>query len=287
MLESYGWRSLMGKNSKIEWTDHTFNPWWGCVKVSPGCENCYAERLAHRLDFDVWGVNANRRWMSKSYWQRPEKNWNKISPGRVFCGSMCDIFEIHKDPMVNDLMDAERQRLWNLIQSTPNLEWLLLTKRIDNVVRNMNIRALLESGRLNIRLGITVCNQEEFDRDVPKLIELKVPNFISMEPLLGAVEFSIWPWVTVPVNPTLKMSFGPAIDWVIVGGESGPHARPMHPDWVRSIRDQCNEANVPFFFKQWGEWLPLENKTTVVFDKVGKMEAGSILDGEEWKEFPK
>jgi len=268
----------MGKNSKIEWTDHTFNPWWGCVKVSPGCENCYAERLAHRLKFEVWGTYANRRWMTKSYWQRPEKNWNKISPGRVFCGSMCDIFEIHKDPLIRELMDIEREKLYQLIADTPNLEWLLLTKRIDNAAHLLPQSWLREGWQSNVRIGITVCNQDEYNRDIKELSKLNVPNFLSIEPLLGEINLDEY--------YDVSFYWAGKVDWVIVGGESGPHARPMHPDWVRSIRDQCKAYNVPFFFKQWGEWLPLENKTTVVFDKVGKEEAGSILDGEEWKEFP-
>ena len=121
----------MGKNSSIEWTDHTFNPWWGCVRVSPGCQNCYAETWAKRVGADVWGAGADRRFFGEKHWQEPVK-WNRTasesSPRkRVFCASMADVFELRTD------LDTARQQLWKLIIETSNLDWLLLTKRPENI----------------------------------------------------------------------------------------------------------------------------------------------------------
>ena len=343
----------MGKNSAIEWTDHTFNPWHGCVKVSSGCEHCYAERQSNRTGKEYWGILANRRWMSDKYWNNPIKwnkqclqyetgeDWVKTGEGvyreRVFCGSMCDIFEIHRDPLINSLLIAERIRLWKLIKATPNLEWLLLTKRIDNVL-NSHQRALIEM-HPNVRIGITVVNQEEADRDIPKLLKINAPNFLSLEPLLEKIDLIAWlqkcecgefytpedgKWRFagdhVQHHHGYPMGHVPAheqaINWVIVGGESGPKARPMHPDWVRYLRDQCSRARVPYFFKQWGEYAPvylldegwfcltemegneirtrIPNSTLVLVNqwdethmaKLGKKKAGSLLNGEEHKEFP-
>jgi protein gp37 len=289
----------MGKDSAIEWTDHTFNTWHGCVKVSPGCKHCYAERQSKRSGKEYWGVHANRRWFGDKHWNDPIK-WNKqalrretgksfsehkdekfslghmktgegVYRERVFCGSMCDVFEIHRDPLINSLLIAERIRLWKLIKATPNLEWLLLTKRIDNVL-NSHLRALIEM-HPNVRIGITVVNQEEADRDIPKLLKINAPNFLSLEPLLEKIDLTAWlqkcecgefytpedgKWRFagdhVQHHHGYPMGHVPAheqaINWVIVGGESGPQARPMHPDWVGKIQQHCRIADVPFFMKQ-------------------------------------
>ena len=313
----------MGKDSAREWTDHTFNPWHGCVKVSPGCENCYAERFANRFyRTKVWGANANRLWMSKPYWNAPLK-WKDKDPGRVFCGSMCDIFETHSDPVIDRKMTSERERLQGLIMETPNLEWLLLTKRIDNV-KEMLYAGWWDRWPENVRLGITVVNQEEADRDIPKLLTLDVPNFLSLEPLLGEIDLIKAGAIEYDsagdsrtAGDVINFARG-LVDWVIVGGESGPNARPMHPDWVGTVMQHCSIAQVPFFFKQWGEYVPgqinkpasgdgtihMQNGETTMFMthsetkkqyawggglfsvKVGKKEAGSLLYGREYKEFP-
>lgn len=291
----------MAENSKIEWTHHTFNPWHGCSKVSPGCDNCYAERDSKRFNGDkvLWGVNADRLELSDSYWKQPIK-WDKRSAEkgvreRVFCASMADVFD-------KNAPEGARERLWALIKATPNLDWLLLTKRIGNA------KTMLPDdwgkGYPNVWLVISVVNQEEADRDIPKLLDTPAKvRGLSMEPLLGEVKldgyFDIGIW-----------KYG--IDWVIVGGESGNEARPMHPEWVVTLRDQCKAAGVPFFFKQWGEWEPsfdpvahmhmteksffvnldgstnfgIGNAGCAVVKKIGKKAAGRMLDGKTYDEYP-
>lgn len=240
-----------------------------------------------------WGPHAERRRTSASNWRQPLK-WNAEAERlglryRVFCSSLADVFDNAVDPQW-------RQDLFTLIQRTPNLDWLLLTKRIGNVPGMVSIIP----GHLppNVWLGATVVNQAEADRDIPKLLAVPAAKrFLSMEPLLGPVNLGAWiePWnncgycgesfdfeqdradlcpgcgqtgcMCTGFGSKLRSEFdnadgrlevpdGPGIDWVIVGGESGPGARPMHPAWVRSLRDQCQAAGVPFFFKQWGEWAP-------------------------------
>lgn len=298
----------MSANSKIEWTDHTFNPWIGCTKVSPGCDHCYAEGTAARFKLAQWGSGMPRRLSSEDYWKQPI-TWDRkaerdgVRP-RVFCASMADIFD-------NEAPGEWRARLWELIKATPNLDWLLLTKRIGNAATMLP--ESWSEGFPNVWLGATIVNQEEADRDIPKLLATPARvRFLSMEPLLGPVkipglqcegcgytradkQFQLDHYLCK--NPTAT------IDWIIVGGESGRDARPMHPDWARCLRDQCHAAGVPFFFKQWGEWQPIstvEERRAVAFEKLilpldssefdfvksGKKIAGRLLDGREWNEFP-
>lgn len=258
----------MGKTT-IEWTatrlengtvlpGYTFNPWWGCLKVSPGCEHCYADTLARRYGFDVWGPakTTSRRMMSENYWKQPHK-WNRDAEAdgvrrRVFCASMADVFEDHPN------VEAARRRLFELIGSTMHLDWLLLTKRPENILRFLP-ETWGGNVLLNMWLGTSVENQAQAEKRIPEL--LKVPatvRFLSCEPLLGAITLPWCPscggWGDHDCYAVDDDS--PAIDWVIAGGESGPQARPMHPDWARSIRDQCQAAGVPFLFKQWGNWWP-------------------------------
>jgi protein gp37 len=285
----------MAENSKIEWTDHTFNPWVGCTKVSPGCDHCYAEGWAKRSGLVRWG--ADRRRTSASNWRQPLK-WNAEAAKtgarrRVFCASLADVFD-------NEVPGEWRSELGALIRATPNLDWLLLTKRIGNV------RAMLPedwgAGYPNVWLGATVVNQEEADRDVPKLLATPAQvRFLSCEPLLGPIDLS--PYLVDDVH---RMGRAPRmeIDWVIVGGESGPHARPMHPRWAGSLRDQCFRAGVAFHFKQWGEFTDFlhlgERWNSMSYEaqgrqefvegramiRVGKKVAGRLLDGLTWDEFP-
>ncbi len=300
----------MSENTRIEWCDHTFNPWEGCQKVGPGCDNCYAETRNARFAGGTainWGPGAPRRRTSKANWNKP-LSWNRDHAKffaehgrrqRVFCASLADVFD-------NEAPDGWRADLIDLIWNTPHLDWLLLTKRIGNAERMIE-RAMQLAGRgintpwpwSNVWLGATICNQEEADRDIPKLLAVPARvRFLSMEPLLGPVDLS----------PIVGLS------WVIVGGESGPGARPMHPDWARSLRDQCADAGVPFLFKQWGEWAPAErtaerparitmpgqcrdlwawtdgakdgSRSGPVSERVGKKAAGRLLDGRTWDEFP-
>ncbi|RQR11316.1 phage Gp37/Gp68 family protein [Burkholderia stagnalis] len=259
----------MSENSKIEWTDHTFNPFIGCTKVSPGCDNCYAEHLMDkRMHKVVWGPHGERVRTAASTWRQPIR-WNAahaeffVAHGRrqrVFCASLADVFD-------NAVPDAWRADLFDLIWNTPNLDWLLLTKRIGNVapmLREIGVDRLPD----NVWLGATIVNQQEADRDIPKLLMTPARvRFLSMEPLLGPVDLTritidqqLTPTVPGRINALstddedLYFQTPHALDWVIVGGESGPGARPMHPNWARSLRDQCAVAAVPFLFKQWGEW---------------------------------
>lgn len=239
----------MAENSKIEWTKHTFNPWIGCQKVGPGCEHCYAEAMMdRRLGRVEWGPYAARARTSASYWQKPLA-WDKAAKAagerhRVFCASLADVFDNHES-----IVDEWRQDLWRLIHATPHLDWMLLTKRPGNIRRYLPDYGDVQP---NVWLGCTVVNQEEADRDIPKLLATPAAvRFLSMEPLLGPVDLTRWSGIEGDGG---TMGFG--LDLVIVGGESGPGARPMHPDWARSLRDQCQAAGVAHFFKQWGEWGP-------------------------------
>jgi protein gp37 len=280
----------MAKDSAIEWTHHTFNPWWGCTKVSPGCKHCYAETWARRLGAALWGARAPRRESSEAYWRQPLA-WNAAlregARARVFCASMADVFEDRRD------LDRNRERLWKLIEQTPRLDWLLLTKRPHKV------RELAPYGDRwpdNVWLGATAENQKWLDRRMLELAELPARVlFLSCEPLLGALDFS--GWLGRARRGDLRM-----VDWVIAGGESGAHARPMNPEWVRSIRDQCGRAGVKFHFKQHGNWRQIEphqanayksktfflsNGERLIVVNMGKKKAGRILDGRTWDEFPR
>lgn len=332
----------MSENTKIEWCDHTFNPWEGCQKVGPGCDHCYAETRNARFSGGQainWGPGAPRRRTSTANWRLPIK-WNKHAelqhaawegfkaqhPGltdeqltakgfvkprrpRVFCASLADVFDNAVDPQW-------RADLFSLIAKTPQLDWLLLTKRIGIVGSMLEELAhahdeglsLLDMMPLpNVWIGATIVNQEEADRDIPKLLQVPAKvRFLSMEPLLGPVDLRFTNGLVHGCDAADYL-----LDWVIVGGESGPGARPMHPDWARSLRDQCTAAGVPFLFKQWGEWMPGDtNDETVSLTfpagmpcgpdnpewhkwpdgvhsaRVGKKAAGRLLDGRPWDEFP-
>lgn len=228
----------MSANSPIEWTHHTFNPWWGCTKVSPACTHCYAETQAkwrHRLP--IWGQHTGRRFFGDNHWDGPLA-WNKAAAKegvrkRVFCASMADVFEGRAD------LEPWRARLWKLIEATPWLDWLLLTKRPENVGAMVPWGA---SWPTNVWLGTTVENAEWAAKRIPALLQQPAAiRFLSCEPLLGPIDLS--PWLD-------------EINWVIVGGESGHNARLMDPRWACALRDQCVAAGVNFFFKQWGDWVP-------------------------------
>ena len=242
----------MSQGSPIEWTHHTFNPWWGCTKVSLGCQNCYAETLSRRYGHTVWGADMERRFFSEKHWQEPLK-WNKQAResgkrARVFCASMADVFE--------DLsqLDSERNRLWNLISETPWLDWQLLTKRPENVLLMVPWDREWPE---NVWIGASVENQQVANRRVPILKAIPASiRFLSCEPLIGAID-------------TLDLT---GIHWLIVGGESGHDHRPIKEEWVRQLRDNCVQSGVAFFFKQWG-------------GRTSKSQ-GRILDNEEWAEFP-
>ena len=334
----------MAENSKIEWCDHTFNPWIGCTKVSDGCKNCYAER-----DMDIrrgrakWGPGNPRSRTSEKYWKDPIK-WNKKAKAagrrdKVFCASLADVF----DPEVPEQWRAD---LFGLILDTPHLDWLLLTKRpeyaqemMDHACYTICGNAICGTWPDNIWLGVSVEDQEAADKRIRVLLEIDAAvHFLSAEPLLGPLDLSPYHigWLRCPDcgearDPGHEFPLGSTdyctdcdnydplpidglhLHWVIVGGESGPGARPMRPDWARSLRDQCQAAGIPFFFKQWGAWAPesvansvkaarsaiyadVDGSTrpaatgargdSVTMQRVGKKAAGRMLDGREWNEFP-
>lgn len=267
----------MSENSAIEWTDHTFNPWWGCTKISAGCTHCYADTLSTRYGQDVWGPKAQRRFASVNYWKNPIK-WNKAAEAegqrkRVFCASMSDVFERHMIPNIQSMMNLERAHLWEVIEQTPMLDWLLLTKRPENI-RDMIPTRWLHDVPQNVWYGTSTEDQEQADKRIPEL--LKVPaavRFLSAEPLLGPIDlghYLIDDWTRI--GDDVHWHARPPIHWIITGGESGNGARPCDPQWVRDIRDQCVAANVAFFHKQWGGRIAKSN--------------GRTLDGQIWSEFP-
>jgi protein gp37 len=213
-----------------------------------------------------WGPGAPRRQFSEDHWEKPVR-WNKAA---AKAGRQLKVFPSVCDPFDNEVPLAWRQRFLSLIARTPHLTWLILTKRIGNA-RRMLSDASMHDGLLltandeyrppeNLWLGATVVNQEEFDRDLPKLDATPAAvRFLSVEPMLGPIIDDGWLWGTGGRN---------GVDWVICGGESGRGARPMHPDWARSLRDQCAAAGVPFLWKQWGEWLPINQHASEFTDRL-------------------
>lgn len=264
----------MGKVSKISWTHSTFNPWWGCVEVSPACDNCYAREFSARMGFDVWGKDKPRRFFGDSHWNEPVK-WNEAAMKagerrRVFCASMADICEDRRD------LDPWRERLWALIERTDWLDWMLLTKREDKYAE-MLPASWLKSPRKNVWLGVTAENQRRADERIPALLEVPaIVHWISAEPLLGPIDFRRWVrGANHPVtDDVLDAPDGAVvgseerigdewrrrvgIDWVIVGGESGDEPRRMDPAWARDILDQCRRGGIAFHFKQKGRILAAE-----------------------------
>lgn len=308
----------MAENTKIEWAEHTFNPWTGCTAVSPACDHCYAESWAKRSGHVQWGPHGDRRRTSDANWRLPLK-WNAEAArtgkrARVFCASLADVFDNHQS-----IKDDWRRDLWGLIRGTPHLDWLLLTKRPQNIPRFLHYYQTGNGGDLwpNIWLGTTVENQTEADRRIPQLLAVRAKvRFLSCEPLLGPLDLmKVGGWRECNSDeygpgmeflnalnvPTMSNQTRSQIHWVICGGESGPGARPMHPDWARSLRDQCQAAGVAFHFKQWGEFstvapvsttLPLTLRPRQYWRdgpavyRVGKKAAGRLLDGLSWDEVP-
>ena len=241
----------MGRETGIAWCHHTFNPWWGCVKISPACTNCYAESLDARWGGDHWGPNTERKIASERYWKSPLA-WDRAAERdgvrrRVFCASMSDVFEDRRD------LDEHRRRLWRLIEDTPNLDWLLLTKRPQNIATMLPVPLIKSPTTLvpffrNVWLGTTVENQEYADERIATLLaNPAVVHFISAEPLLG--ELDLAPWVG-PIDDPETGAPLQSLAWVITGSESGRGARPQNVDWFRSLRDQCEAAGIAFLFKQ-------------------------------------
>lgn len=262
----------MGQTTKIQWADATFNPWRGCTKVSAGCANCYAETLSKRNPgvLGVWGDNGTRVVASESKWREPLK-WDREAKAagvrrRVFF-SLGDPFEDREE------LEAPRRRLFDLIETTPNLDWLLLTKRPENLEAMLpwtsdHAGEYRERYWNNVWLGVSAENQEQADKRIPILLSIPAAvRFVSCEPMLGPVDFFAVPRPDVPhfqwrgetgaIGPkdepddfVYQMKRG--IDWIIFGGESGPNARPCDIQWIRDGVKQCKQAGVKAFVKQLG-----------------------------------
>lgn len=332
----------MGVETGIEWTDATWNPVAGCDKVSPGCRNCYAIRDAHRLagnpnpkvaDKYRGLTTSAKQWsgIGARFWEAAlaiPLHWRK--PRRVFVNSQSDLFH-------DDITDVQIAAVFGVMAMCPRHTFQILTKRPERMVEffqwvterghlhSPHLDGLLPAEELarqctwplpNVWLGVSVENQAAAEERIPLLLQTPAAvRFVSCEPLLGPVDLR-----TVMLNDgdglgegLFGHGDGAGLDWVICGGESGPGARPMHPEWARLLRDQCAAARVPFFFKQWGEWMPqVPGEGEIIHDRsvtmdgreyrwpfgqppddayefvpVGKHAAGRELDGRTWNEFPK
>ena len=317
----------MSDHSKIEWTDASWNPirarytpeggparkGWGCVKVSPGCANCYAERVNMRLGNGRLYASHSQPEPAYQYYLdekalRLPLTWRWRRPRRVFVCSMTDLFG-------EWVTDHEITRVFNVMRRAPQHTFQVLTKRSARMLawfRSMRYpadRPMAWEGAPwplpNVWLGVSVEDQLRAEERIPDLLLTPAAvRWVSAEPLLGPV--NLWPWF----EPEL-MAFGEAtgkaavmsqaLHWVVAGGESGPGARAMHPDWAKLLRNQCADAGVPFFFKQWGAWAPNclcgkaasclyvqrpePGKLGLMF-RCGKKAAGRILDGRTWDEYP-
>lgn len=302
----------MADSSKIEWTEATWNPVTGCTKVSPGCDHCYAERITERFH-GKGSFTLVRRNEEKLYLPL---RWRK--PRRIFVNSMSDLF--HDDVPLGFLA-----RAFAVMAQTPQHTYQLLTKRHGRMRSVLTSQVFVEMVRgmvgevawplPNVWLGVSVENQQWADIRIPALIDTPAAvRWLSCEPLLGPIDLyccgsvsAIAPdWAGGPGGGTGAPH--PLVDWVVVGGESGPGARPMHPAWVRQLRDDCGHEEVPFFFKQWGEWSPVAQGDEVsapfrivpeyghemdgpftrgwAMRRVGKKAAGRLLDGELHDAYP-
>ena len=311
----------MADKSRIEWCDATWNPVTGCTQISEGCDNCYAKRYAERFR-GRFGYPADDPFRVTFHEDRLEQPLRWQKPRKIFVCSMGDLFH-------DDVLDSCIVRILDIIWQAEKHTFLILTKRPERMQRIMGAPSALNCyGHQwpfpNLWLGVTAENQRTADERIPILLDTPAAvRFVSVEPMLGPVDISPWdkcdlcgrlrnsfdgvwgsPFCYEHYNPfngcegTYKQN---ALDWVVCGGESGPGARPMHPYWVRSLRDQSVNAGVPFFFKQWGEYYPNwaempprninYNKPHVpiggmLFVRCGKKAAGRELDGREWNEFP-
>lgn len=316
----------MAESTKIEWCDHTFSPWIGCQKVSPACKNCYAEvssptRVSRKIGLELWGPSAFRRATAEQGWKDVLK-WDRSASlkgknARVFCASLSDVFEEfngtvidHKGNHLDYGLYNIRDKLFDTIISTRYLNWLLLTKRPQNIPKMLPASWLFAPPR-NLWLGTTVENQKYAEERIPKLIGATsgdVINFLSVEPMLGPIHLG-----KVPGHERIK--------WVICGGESGGKtSRPMSVHWVRMLRDECADLGIPFLFKQWGDFIPIgtvyhgiqwnkdhrheidfikyDGKTYTEYEfddrdsgmlylRVGKEKAGRQLDGRTHDDYPR
>ena len=301
----------MGENTKIEWCTHTWSPWIGCTKLTAACDHCYAADMAKRYGWAEFVAGAPRHRTSTDYWKKPLL-WNRqaeASEERV------SVFPSLCDPFDAEVPDEWRADFMGIIERSPHLEWLVLTKRSKLARQWFDGRAV----PANVRLGTTAEDQKMLDLRGPDIVAIKAElrPFLSAEPLLGgidayhgdpdprlggieATQSLLGHWWESGEGRVHPGHFG--FGWVIAGGESGPKARPSHPDWFRSLRDQCIAADVPFFLKQWGEWADhdqpgvdmLGTAKSPMHDwgdghtsvRIGKKAAGAMLDGREHRDVP-
>src|SRR3990172_5609559 len=333
----------MSDRSKIEWCDATWNVVSGCTQVSQGCKNCYAKTLHDRRHkAHLAGAKLPKQYAEpfSKVQLHPDRmemplHWKK--PRRIFVNSMSDIFH-------EDVPDYFIGMVFAIAALAPQHTFMILTKRPDRMETllsnlggefwgTIKINLLRRGYPLpadgysimplpNVCVGTSVSTQPDADKNIPHVLNTPAAvRFVSCEPLLGPVDLGPYiikrSWfrpISGPLNPTpstpLQGDDQLMIHWVICGGESGAGARPMHPGWARSLRDQCQAAHVPFFFKQWGEWLPVSQSLHLLAGeiadvpcrtwgdgtepisnqqhsvRVGKHKAGRLLDGVEWNEFP-
>jgi protein gp37 len=275
--------------TKIEWCDKVWNPITGCSPVSDGCKNCYAKRMAYRLK-GRYGYPKDDPFKVTFHPDRLEEPLHWKKPSRVFVCSMGDLF--HKDVKEEWMIPI----MHKIRLEAKHHTYLFLTKRPQNI-ENYFANWFLPNLK-NLWLGVSVEDQQTADERIPILLQIQAARrFVSVEPMLGSVDLSGWLFINEKGD-----SIEPPLQWMIAGGETGPHARPLHPDWVRSLRDQCQATGVPFFFKSWGEWFPVSKPPSAKFYsegklhdwhdgnfsiKVGKKKAGRLIDSREWNEIPK
>lgn len=321
----------MADGSAIEWTDHTFSPWLGCTPVSAACDNCYAAALSARYGWPVYRKAVPRRLSAPSTWKLPRR-WQRAAAAN---GVRARVFPSLCDPYDKEVSDDWRDDFMEEIEATPDLDWLLLTKR-PQVARAYHRRRRMPP---NVGLGVTAENQAMADLRIHQLLAIEGPKFrfVSIEPMLGPVDLT-WlghngvgalnalnghHWIEHWHDNEGKnrsretVKIGAKLDWIIVGGESGPKARRSDPAHIRSLRDQCVDAGVAFFFKQWGEHAPAvldvkdgddapwriypdgrrlwglaealkprESWPREIMVRVGKKAAGAELDGRHWRQLP-
>jgi protein gp37 len=273
----------------INWTERTFNPWIGCTKCSEACDNCYAwtqadvmrraETWSGRKGLRVWGPQAERYFPGGADWWKVPIRWNRAAKEagvriKVFSADMADLFEPYDGPSV-EILEERRARMWPLIEETPWLEWQLLTKRPENVLRMVPWGSKWPH---NVWVGVTAENQRRADERIPYLVEIPAAvRFLSVEPIRGPVDLSAWSGL---------------LDWVICGAESISKARPFDVAWVRDVRDQCIASGTAFWFKQWGIWQPSRPVGDMVpmqvptIDGKVKFKDFAVLDGRTWSQFP-
>ena len=294
------------KDTKIEWADDSANPWWGCNRVSPACTHCYAADVAARFRpaDTLWGPGSARALRLDAFEHELKRIANRGKREgrlrRVFIASMCDVFEDRDD------LGEPRKRVWDILHclagDKPQLVPMVLTKRPDV----MAAWAKEHGWPVAAWAGCTVEDHRRAEERVPYLLQVPAAvRFLSMEPLLEGVRLDPL-WLETGAPPLFskrtareRCGWVGGINWIIVGGESGPHARPMHPAWARSLRDQAVAAGVFFHFKQWGEWAPEDGSYVPTFRseyvnwsdgtlmwRVGKRAAGRLLGGRTWDEVP-